>query len=259
MTRVDHLTGGIYRLSTYAAAKRLSFNQFLIDDDAPALIHTGTFPMYDDIRAAITQVLDGKRLRYIIVPHFEADECGGMGRFVGEATQAVLACSLVGARINLQQWDYNGPVHGMQDGDVLDLGRHKLRFWETPHVHHWDSMMVAVETTGSLFPADLFIQPNEQPPVVEEDLGADMCQWYRSAGLFGGSEPVLRVVDRTERLAPNWVHPMHGGSLPGKLLPRYIAALRTQPFTFDGHLFCRQLPDWVEGRTTGDRQSPAQR
>ena len=31
--------------------------------------------------------------------------------------------------------------------------------------------MVVEETTGSLFPSDLFIQPDDQPPVVEEDLG----------------------------------------------------------------------------------------
>jgi hypothetical protein len=47
MARIDHLTGGIYRISTYAPEKRISFNQFLIDDNNPALIHTGTFPMYD--------------------------------------------------------------------------------------------------------------------------------------------------------------------------------------------------------------------
>src|SRR5215831_6275885 len=94
MARIDHLIGGIYRISTFAPEKRISFNQFLIDDDAPALIHTGAFPMYADVRATIAQVLDPSRLRYVVVPHFEADECGGMGRFVAEAPQAVLALQL---------------------------------------------------------------------------------------------------------------------------------------------------------------------
>jgi hypothetical protein len=44
MARIDHLTGGIYRIPTYAPENRISFNQFLIDDDEPALLHTGTFP-----------------------------------------------------------------------------------------------------------------------------------------------------------------------------------------------------------------------
>ena len=38
-------------------------------------------------------------------------------------SSAVLACSALSARINLAQWDYKGPVKGMQDGDVLDLGK----------------------------------------------------------------------------------------------------------------------------------------
>ena len=74
-----------------------------------------------------------------------------------------------------------------------------LRFWEIPHVHHWDSMMVVEETTASLFPSDLFIQPNDQPTIVRENLGTDMCDWYRTVGLFGGADPVLRVVGRVER------------------------------------------------------------
>jgi flavorubredoxin len=165
------------------------------------------------------------------------------GRFVAEAPNAVLVCSALSARINLQQWDYKGPVKGMQDGDVLALGKHRLRFWETPHVHHWDSLMAVEETTASLFPSDLFIQPNDQPAIVRENLGADMCRWYQAAGVFGGAEPVLRVVGRVERLAPTWVHPMHGGSLTADALPGYTTALRTPPFTFDGRLFGRQLPD----------------
>lgn len=245
MAQVDHLTGGVFRISTFDAVARLTFNQFLIEDDHPALIHTGTFPMYGDIRSAIAKVLDPARLRYIVIPHFEADECGGMGRLVMEAKQAVLACSALGARINLRNWDYPGPIQSMQDGDLLDLGRHQLRFWETPHVHHWDSMMVVEETTGSLFPADLFIQPNDQPAIVREDLSTEMCASYRANGIFGSAEAVLRTVDRVERLAPSWVHPMHGGSLPGESLPRYIVALRTQPFAFDGRLFGRQLPGWT--------------
>lgn len=95
-----------------------------------------------------------------------------------------------------------GPIKGLQDGDVLHQGRHRLRFWETPHVHHWDSIMVVEETTASLFPSDLFIQPNDQPPIARENLGVDMCECYRAAGSFGGADPVLRVVGRVVRLAP---------------------------------------------------------
>ena len=243
MAQVDEVADGIYRISTFDPRKRLQFNQFLIEDELPALIHTGTYPMYEDVRRSVAEVLDPKRLAYVVCPHFEADECGGMGRFVAQAPQAVLACSDLGARINLTQWDYSGPVRGFRDGDTVGLGERKLRFLETPHVHHWDSMMVFEETTGSLFPADLYVQSGDQPPVVRENLGKEMCKLYREWGIFAATEPVLGVVDRIEKLDARWIHPMHGGSLPKDAVPSYTDALRNEDFAFEGRLFGRVILD----------------
>lgn len=126
MARVDEVADGIYRICTTVALEEgaFQFNQFLIDDERPALIHTGNYPMYEDVRKAVGEVLDPARLAYVICPHFEADECGGMGRFVEEAPESVLACGEVGAMVNLTQWDYSGPVRGFRDGEVIDLGEH---------------------------------------------------------------------------------------------------------------------------------------
>jgi flavorubredoxin len=144
--------------------------------------------------------------------------------------------------VNLLRWDYAGPVRGVRDGEVFDLGKHKLRVLETPHVHHWDSLMLYEETTKSLFPADLFIQPGDQPAIVQEDLTEEMCQLYREIGIFAAEEPVRKVVDRIDRLDPQWIHPMHGGSLLRAVIPRYIQALRTEDFAFQGKLLGRLLP-----------------
>jgi flavorubredoxin len=242
VAHVDEVASGIYRISTLNEETQFQFNQFLIDDERPALIHTGMFPMYEGVRKAVAEVLDPARLAYVVCPHFESDECGGMGRFVAEAPEAVLACSEAGAILNLTQWDYSGPVQGFRDGETIDLGEHKLRFLETPHVHHWDSMMVFEETTSSLFPADLYIQPGDQPPIVHENLGKEMCQFYREIGIFAAEEPVRRVVDRLEGLAPEWIHPMHGGSLPKEVVPNYTKALRNEAFGFEGKMFGRTIP-----------------
>ena len=45
MARVDQVGDGIYRISTTVALGEgaFQFNQFLIDDEQPALIHTGLF------------------------------------------------------------------------------------------------------------------------------------------------------------------------------------------------------------------------
>lgn len=240
--QISEIVDGIYRICQPPQNFSIGFNQFLIDDERPALIHTGFYHSYATVRAAIAQVLDPKRLAYVVIGHFEADECGGMDRFVQDAPDAVLVASEVGAGINLGHWNYCGPVKGMRDGDMLDLGRHKLRFWETPHVHHWDSLMVVEETTASLFPADLFIQPGDQPPVVKENLTREMLRFYRKAGIFAHESPVRQVVDRVEKLDPAWIHPMHGGSLTRDIAPRFYRALHEEPFAFDGMLRGRRLP-----------------
>ena len=201
--------------------------------------------VYEGIRKAISEVIDPAKLAYVVLPHFEADECGGMGRFMAEArnSQLVVQRHVGRAEPAPSAGTSAGRVQGMRDGDVIDLGRHKLRFIETPHVHHWDSMMVFEESTKSLFPADLFIQPGEQPAVVNEDLGAEMCGFYREIGIFAHEDPVRATIDRLERLAPEWVHAMHGGTLTGEILPRYTKALREEPFAFQGKSLGRPIPE----------------
>jgi flavorubredoxin len=239
--RIDPVLNDIYRISTFSPEVGITFNQFLIVDERPALIHTGTFPMYEEVRAAIAKVMDPAKLAYVIVPHFEADECGGMTRFVQGSPKSTLLCSEAGHLLNFSAWDFAGPHKGMKDGEKVELGKHKLRFLETPHVHHWDSMMVVEETTASLFPADLFIQPGEQPVTSSQNMGSAMCALYRGAGIFAAARPVLDVVDRVSQMKLRWIHPMHGASLPAGSHEPYYNALRTEPFIYEGTILGRRF------------------
>ncbi len=244
-TRIDHLIGGIYRIASWVPEAGISFNQFLIDDEQPALIHTGEHGMYQHVRRAVAQVLDPGRLRYVALLHWEGDENGGMDRFLTEAPDASLIGSALSIQLKARGFGVVHRVRGFQDGQTLKLGRHTLRFLETPHVHHWDSMMVIEETTKSLFPADLFLQPGEQPPIVTENLSGAMCEAYRQAGIFAHEEPVRQVVERIAQLDLEWVHAMHGGTLTRAALPDYVAALRTNEFAYGGMLLGRELTNQV--------------
>jgi flavorubredoxin len=248
MAQVDEITKGIYRIATPPSGFPITFNQFLIDDEMPTLIHTGTHQEYDNIRKAIREVLDPAQLKYVVLLHFEGDECGGMDRFMEEARGAELVGSDMSAVLNLTAFgvDYVDRVRGVRDGEKIELGEHTLSFLETPHVHHWDSMMVFEESTRSLFPSDLFIQTGDQPPVVNEDLTDDMCAFYREIGIFAHEEPVRRTIDRLEPLAPEYVHAMHGGSLTAEIFPRYVRALRERPFAFQGKSLGRPIGEPAE-------------
>src|SRR5213075_417676 len=99
-TRIDHIAGGIYRISTMAEPYGITFNQFLIDDERPALVHTGEHAFYEPIRKAISEVLDPKRLAYVTLLHWEGDENGGMDRFLADAPRAELVGSALSIQLN---------------------------------------------------------------------------------------------------------------------------------------------------------------
>src|SRR3954454_17529254 len=197
-TRIDHIAGGIHRISTWVPAFGITCNQFLIVDERPALIHTGEYGFYDNVRKAVGQDIDPSTPAYVALLHWEGDENGGMDRFMREAPNAELVGSALSIQLNARGFGVTDRVRGFEDGQTLSLGGHTLRFLETPHVHHWDSMMVVEESTRSLFPSDLFLQPGDQPPVVSENLSNEMVGLYRGAGIFGHENPVRAVDERIE-------------------------------------------------------------
>ena len=186
-------------------------------------------------------MLDPKRIQHIVLLHWEGDENGGMDRFMAHAPESQLAGSALSILLNASGFGLQTRTRGFMDGETLELGTHRLRFLETPHVHHWDSMMVVEETTNSLFPSDLYLQPGEQPPVTSDNLSAEMLEVYRAVGIFASEKPVRAVADRIEHLAPNWIHAMHGGTIKGEALHYYTTALRQHEFAYHGMLLGREV------------------
>jgi flavorubredoxin len=240
-THIEQIVDGIYRISTFSPDFGITFNQFLIDDEQPALIHTGTYDHYEGVRAAIAEVLDPKRLAHVVLLHWEGDENGGMNRFMSAAPQSLLVGSALSIMLNAHGFGLHDRVQGFTDGQTLDLGSHRLRFLETPHVHHWDSMMVFEESTRSLFPSDLYLQPGDQPPTTAENLAAEMLEVYRAVGIFAHEQPVRAVAQRIEQLAPDWIHAMHGATITGDALHYYTTAIREQEFAYSGLLLGREV------------------
>ena len=125
MARVDELVDGIYRICTTVQLPYtdFQFNQFLIDDERPALIHTGMYGLYEGVRDGVAEVLDPSKLEYVILLHFEADETGGMDRFLEGAPNSTLAGSAMSAILNLSGWNYSSMKERARvKGVVTDRG-----------------------------------------------------------------------------------------------------------------------------------------
>jgi len=99
-TRIDEFVGGIYRISTWQPQYGITFNQFLIADERPALIHTGMHDLHGPIRSAIREVLDPAKLAYVVLLHWEGDENGAMEQFMKEAPKSELIGSIFSIQLN---------------------------------------------------------------------------------------------------------------------------------------------------------------
>ena len=193
---ISEIKDGIYRISGMVDMYGITFNQFLIDDERPMLIHTGPIGMYKKIETKVKEIIPLQNLAYVSFLHFESDEWGGMAFL--DSVDAKLVCSDLSSKLNLTGW-YNIPADHISfwDNEVLKTGKRQFRFIMTPHVSRWDSMMIYEETTKSLFPSDLFIQPGNNKPVISEDLSESMIGLYRGAGILASEEPVRRTYKKT--------------------------------------------------------------
>lgn len=237
---ISEIKDGIYRISGMVDMYGITFNQFLIDDERPMLIHTGPFGMYEKIEAKLKEVIPLQKLAYVSFLHFESDEWGGMAFL--ESANAKLVCSDLTSKLNLAGWHGVPSDHiSFWDNETLKTGKREFRFIMTPHVHHWDSMMIYEETTKSLFPSDLFMQPGNNRPVVSEDLSESMIALYRAVGIFASEEPVRRTTRRLIDLSPNMVYPMHGSCIEKSTFSNYTDALMNSDFAYTNMLLGQKL------------------
>jgi len=193
-----------------------SFNQYLVLDEKPLLFHTGPKKFFGLICEQIEKVLAVSQLRYIAFSHFEADECGSLADFLARAPQARPVCSHVAAIVSVSDMVDVEPI-GMQDGEVLDLGRHKLVWQSTPHLPHgWECGYLFDQTTQTLFCGDLFTQPGmgEQALVSGDILGPSEA-FRGQMDYFSHTKDAPRMIEKLAGLEPKVLACMHGSAWSG--------------------------------------------
>jgi flavorubredoxin len=220
-TRIDEIAPDIYRLSTYISKIDLQFNQFLVKDEEPLLYHTGMRGMFAEVHAALARVIDPASLRWISFSHFESDECGALNDWLSVAPRAEVFCGTVAALVNINDFIDKRP-RVLASGEILETGRHRYRFLETPQVPHaWDASLIYEETTQTLFSSDLLLQNGNLPPVTEQDVveAARRALQSYEAGPLAHPYPHSPWTDATLQmlagLKPQLIAVMHGSCYRG--------------------------------------------
>ena len=218
-TRVDEISEGIYRLSTFvpeiAPPAGFTFNQFLVLGDDPLLFHTGPRKMFPLVRSAVGHLLPPERLRWITFGHYEADECGAMNDWLAIAPNAEIAHGMIGVMVSLNDMADRAP-RILAHGEIINLGGKRVRYLDTPHVPHgWDAGLIYEETTGTLLCGDLFTQYGPSSAATESDIVGAAIAGEDIAGFSALNPAMGATLRKLAELNPRTLALMHGPSFTG--------------------------------------------
>ena len=193
-----------------------SFNQYLLVDEKPLLFHTGPRKLFPLVSAQIKKVLPLEQLRYIAFSHVEADECGALPDFLAAAPEARPVCSDIAAMVSIRDLVDVEPV-GMSNGELLDIGRHKLTWQSAPHLPHgWECGYLFDETSKILFCGDLFTQPGTGDKALVHDDIVESSEAFRShMDYFSHSTNAPALINKLADLSPELLACMHGSAWSG--------------------------------------------
>lgn len=219
-TNIQEIADGIYRINTpiqmSGGPGHFSFNQYLIVDDAPMLFHTGMRQLFPLVQEAISAVIPLQSLAYVALSHFESDECGALNQFLNAAPQAVPVCGRVAAMVSVTDFA-DRPPRALADSEELPLGRHTVRWFDTPHVPHaWECGLMMESSTQTFFCGDLFTQGGPGDVALTESDILGPSEAFRKPMDYYAHAPQTRVT--LERLAlerPTTLACMHGSAWRG--------------------------------------------
>ena len=219
-TNIHEVADGIYRINTSVVIEGgpggFSFNQFLIVDDAPLLFHTGPRKMFPLVREAVTSVLPVERLRYIGLSHVEADECGSLNEWLAVAPQSSPLCGKVAALVSIDDMA-DRPARALTDGETLSLGKHTMRWFDTPHLPHaWECGFLMEEQTRTLLCGDLFTQGGaEHAAITESDILGPSEAFRHAMDYYAHTQNTRAILEKLASAEPTTLACMHGSTWKG--------------------------------------------
>lgn len=218
-TNVHEIADEIYRINTpvvVPGAGGFSFNQYLIVDIEPLLFHTGPRKMFPLVREAVASIMPVERLRYIGFSHVEADECGSLNEWLAAAPESLPLCGSVAAMVSIGDLADREP-RALADGELLPLGKHSVRWFDTPHLPHgWECGYLLEEHTSTLLCGDLFTQGGaDLPPLTEADILGPSEAFRKEMDYFSHTKNARALLEKLALANPATLACMHGSAWRG--------------------------------------------
>lgn len=203
----------------YDVPKGVSYNSYVMLDEKVAIFDTVDKAVYQTYFENLAHALDGRRPDYLVISHMEPDHAYTVEALLTRYPDIKLVCnSKIETMLKnfFRGVDFTGRLHIVKEGDVLELGRHKITFVMAPMVH-WPEVMMSYDLTDKiLFSADAFGTfgaLNGRLFADEADFFADELdearRYYTNiVGKYGVQ--VQAVLKKAAGLEISYVCPLHG-------------------------------------------------
>ena len=201
----------------YVLENGMSYNSYVIKDKKNVVLDTIDEKLTDKWIENLEKALDGEKPDYLIVSHMEPDHAYNIGILAKKYPEM----KIVGNQITFnmlanffKEIDFSNRKFVVMEGDVLDIGNHKLQFFMAPMVH-WPEVMVTYEQTEKiLFSADGFGKFGAIEP--EEDWDCEARRYYFGiVGKYGMQ--VQALLKKAANLDIQMICPLHGPILKENL------------------------------------------
>ena len=200
----------------YVLKNGMSYNSYVIKDEKNVIMDTIDEAVTDEWLKNLDKALDGDKPDYLVVSHMEPDHAYNIGLIAEKYPEMKIVGNQFTFNIlsNFFDLDISNRKVLVKEGDVLDLGKHKLQFFMAPMVH-WPEAMVSYEQTEKmLFAADAFGKFGSLD--VEEDWLDEARRYYIGiVGKYGMQ--VQALLNKAATLDIKTICPLHGPVLKENL------------------------------------------
>lgn len=142
----------------YSVPDGVSYNSYLLMDEKTVLFDTVDKAVKGTFFENIAEVLNGRKLDYMVIHHMEPDHSEAIQEVVMRYPEVKIICNerIAGMIKQFFEFDIDSRAILMNEGDSISFGKHNLVFVMAPMVH-WPEVMVSYDTTDKiLFSADGF-------------------------------------------------------------------------------------------------------
>lgn len=201
----------------YKVPQGVSYNSYLILDEKTAILDTVDSRKAEEWLAKLETALDGRIPDYLVVHHLEPDHSSVIAA-VAEKYPSMTIVAGAKALAMIPQFfealSLEGRTMAMKEGQVLELGKHSLKFVSAPMVH-WPEVMVSFdEFDGTLYSADGFGKFGALSECgfyssEDKDWDSEARRYYCNiVGKYGA--PVQALLKKASALPIKRICPLHG-------------------------------------------------